>query len=295
MILHRRFHGLLAVLGFTVVSGMLQAAPLRPVQSFVAVACLTALDTDYTVIEQPGLHSLRCEDSRPSDTPTAFATASAITGDYPPPYAESQAAVTWKPKPGPGWDGRNPGAARADVTYEFQFRSVRTLLFIPDFIPVEVTFVLDVDLIHLPSTGGPFAQADVTLRERESRDLLAWRRIGGSHRGSFRQHSESADFLALYWDVPYEVRARSGCWVEVPGGPDVTNSCRTFADPTIKFDQARFNELYGDQAFQLDEYFALELSPGLNDPSAVPEPSTWLLFSAGVVGLLSYRSSKQNS
>jgi hypothetical protein len=74
-----------------------------------------------------------------------------------------------------------------------------------------------------------------------------------------------------------------GHWLESKG------SC--YVDPTFAFDQATFDAnaaLLGYQTFPLDQYFALEFSPGL-DQLGVPEPSSAaLLLLGGILPCLVY-------
>ena len=74
--------------------------------------------------------------------------------------------------------------------------------------------------------------------------------------------------------------------------------CTATVDPTILFDQATFDALYGVETFTLADYFILDFSPNLNmgdttppdtgtdDGSAkVPEPGSFILLLIGIPGL----------
>ncbi len=67
------------------------------------------------------------------------------------------------------------------------------------------------------------------------------------------------------------------------------NQTRIFVDPTVTFDQAAFDQLYGASAFPLAQYYGLEFSQNL----PVPIPVTAWLVLSGLGGLSLVRRGRQ--
>ena len=61
--------------------------------------------------------------------------------------------------------------------------------------------------------------------------------------------------------------------------------CTAIADPVFSFDQAAFDAQMGDKTFKLADFFAIEVSPGLDPVAGVPEPAAWALMIVGVFGV----------
>jgi hypothetical protein len=60
-----------------------------------------------------------------------------------------------------------------------------------------------------------------------------------------------------------------------------TANCQASADPFFGFDQAAFDARMGSHTFNLADAFRIEISPGLEAATGVPEPATWALMIAG--------------
>ena len=60
------------------------------------------------------------------------------------------------------------------------------------------------------------------------------------------------------------------------------------------FDQARFDALFGSQAFNLSDFYTLEVSPNLT-PVVTPLPTTLPLFATGLgaLSLLGWRRKRK--
>lgn len=90
------------------------------------------------------------------------------------------------------------------------------------------------------------------------------------------------DFITT--STPYYFILASACEA-VPVGPGTPVQCSARADPTIEFDQARFDELMGADTFSLADNFQMLYSPGLEDTAIPIPPSVWL-FGSGLLGLI---------
>lgn len=125
---------------------------------------------------------------------------------------------------------------------------------------------------------------------------------GGSALKSWRLNYEGVttdNFLAfetLLLDITQEYRVSifAGCGATANGlggiygqAPvEVSGSCFASVDPTISFDQAAFDAMYGPNSFQLDDYFSLAFSENIvRGGMAVPEPGGIVLLALGLAGL----------
>ena len=106
-----------------------------------------------------------------------------------------------------------------------------------------------------------------------------------------RSFSSVAEFTVAA-NVVYTVLMGATADAYASAYPWETNSSTVTAwvDPVIGLDQAAFDRLYGSDAFQLSNYYSIELSPNLFEGS-VPEPSSWVMLAFGLcaVGLLHFR------
>ena len=82
---------------------------------------------------------------------------------------------------------------------------------------------------------------------------------------------------------PLTIILEATCTSSAPG--DGSSSCQALIDPLIEFDQATFDDIYGDNSFVLEDYLAIELSPNLSPPP-VPVPAAAWLFGSGLIGLI---------
>lgn len=70
-----------------------------------------------------------------------------------------------------------------------------------------------------------------------------------------------------------------------PAGWSDSSDVTVMMDPAISFDQAAFNQMYGANAFNLADYYSIELSPNVPLSTTAPEPSALLLPGIGLIGL----------
>jgi hypothetical protein len=73
------------------------------------------------------------------------------------------------------------------------------------------------------------------------------------------------------------------------------NEAFGLVDPTVTFDQAAFDALYGLDSFPLAEYYQIRLSPNIptsGPTTPMPEPSTLAILGVGLGGLIIRRARK---
>ena len=142
-----------------------------------------------------------------------------------------------------------------------------------------------VDPLQVP----PFAPTSIPIsfaaKGAVSGDASVYMGIRGV--GQFYTSSGSLDERETWYLDTFDPRypyfvyviANANAFAAVGYNGSDTSSSWAWADPTIVFDQAAFDQLYGSSAFNLADYYALEFSPNLA-VSAIPEPR-----SVAVLGL----------
>ena len=77
---------------------------------------------------------------------------------------------------------------------------------------------------------------------------------------------------------------RVRCFTALPLDVD-SNECTALADPLFSFDQAAFDQQQGQDTFQLEDYYAISLSPGISNGEPLPAPAlpAWAFAALGVL------------
>ena len=185
---------------------------------------------------------------------------------------------------------------------------VRPFPTMPAFIPVMVESVVDLEMDHFEQyDGNQFIRGQARFRmsqKQGDKTVIVHRLDAGTRGGDYKQQLVSADFVGLLWDTVYKIELGAFCAVSsdpLMGYDEIdqtetTQTCSAAADPSIRFDQAGFDALYGPQSFRLADYLALEFSPGISpvpDTPQVPEPGTGLMVAAGVLAYAALRRRRQ--
>jgi hypothetical protein len=138
----------------------------------------------------------------------------------------------------------------------------------------------DAALVVDPRQVPPFAPTSIPIsfatKGAVSGDASVYMGIQGV--GQFYTSSGSLDERETWYLDTFDPRypyfiyviANANAFASVGYNETVTSSSWAWADPTIVFDQAAFDQLYGNSAFNLADYYALEFSPDLV-VSTIPE------------------------
>jgi hypothetical protein len=117
--------------------------------------------------------------------------------------------------------------------------------------------------------------------------------------GDVHLRLEPFESLLVSFGREYYVNLLAQCWLppdtNVQSAP---HTCDAFADPYIRFDEAKFNVMYGPNAFATyGKYMNIQLSPGIsNNPrTVVPEPGTGLMLAAAVLMYATFKRRRRVS
>ena len=143
------------------------------------------------------------------------------------------------------------------------------------------------DVQMVPIKFRASGEAHVNGGDMGSFDIAAW--VGdqgwrrqwegaGSNSGSFS--GTTSVMLSTGANQAMEVLVSAWCHVSTWSGGAGSGNCVAAADPIFSFDQPAFDTLMGANSFALDQYYRIDLSPGV---TAVPEPATaWMALAGGL-------------
>ena len=269
----RFFPGIIfTIILFMSLSDITHAAPVSAVASGDGRCDAYTLFDDNRYTTTANISSLMCDVTYQSGSRFGQSTSRVGASFYTEPVVDAQTTSVSRD----GFDGGVFTSATSTLTYQSDIVFITA----PPFFSSRWPLLLS-SSYSMTDFGTPGVTASVWLYVEQSDGDIFFQnrqRLGvDPAEGSYFLQGMAAD------TEPLTIILEATCTSSAPG--DGSSSCQALIDPLIEFDQATFDDIYGENSFILEDYLAIELSPNLS-PAPVPVPAAAWLFGSGLLGLI---------